>query len=95
MDRDLLIHLCSNHFVVKCLMGPISSLGTTSAWDQICECLMSAAIMVASRRKQRQPVWFVESEHLLSPLLSAKNDTWNGVLLHNSPASHRKFRQCE
>ena len=56
---------------------------------------MSAATMVAGRRKRRQPDWFVESENLLSPLLSAKNEAWNGVLLHDSPASHRKFAQHE
>lgn len=56
---------------------------------------MSAATMVAGRTKQRQPDWFVESKHLLSPLSSAKNEAWNGVLLHDLPASHRKFRQCE
>ena len=34
-------------------------------------------------------------EHLLSPLLAAKNEAWNGVLQSDSPAYHRRFRQCE
>ena len=31
-------------------------------------------------------IWFVMTEHLLSPLLAAKNEAWNGVLQYDSPA---------
>ena len=50
---------------------------------------MLAVTMVAGHRRQRQPDWFVESENLISIslLLSAKNKAWDGVLLHDSPAS--------
>ena len=34
-------------------------------------------------------------EHLLSPLLAAKNEAWNRVLQSDSPACRRRFRQCE
>ena len=34
-------------------------------------------------------------EHLLSPLLAAKTEAWNGVLQSDSPACRRRFRQCE
>ena len=70
-------------------------LGASSAWDRIRECLLSSAVKAVGRRRRRQPDWFVMGEHLLSPLLAAKNEAWNGVLRSDSPACRRRFRQCE
>ena len=66
-----------------------------SAWDRIRECFLSSAVKVVGCRRRRQPDWFVMGEHLLSPLLAAKNEAWNGVLQSDSPAYRRRFRQCE
>ena len=66
-----------------------------SGWNCIRECLLSSAVKVVGRRRRRQPDWFVMGEQLLSPLLAAKNEAWNGVLQSDSPACRRRFRQCE
>ena len=76
-------------------MSLVGELGASSAWDRIHECLLSSAVKVVGRRRQRQPYWFVIGEHLLSPLLATKNEVWNGVLQFDSPACCRRFRQCE
>ena len=76
-------------------MSLADGLGASSAWDRIRECLLSSAVEVVGHRKRRQPDWFVMGEHLLSPLLAAKNEAWIDVLQYNSPACRRRFRQCE
>ena len=62
------------------------------SWDTMKSCIVSAAEETVGRGKRMQPEWFKNVE-ILMPLIEMKNKAHSRMLLVNSAASQKEFRQ--